>query len=284
MSDVTIINLEDLPPPDVLEHKSFQEIYQELLQVFAALAPEYRLFLHSDPAIKVLQAFAYREYLVRGRINTVAEAVMVARATGADLDNLVAFFGVRRLDGETDKRLRARYSLASEALSVAGPVNAYKYHAFTASVSIKDVGISSPKPGYVLVTLLGEDGTGEVSTEVINKVREALNADDVRPLTDTVSVRSARIVSYNVSARLVLLPGPAADTVLENAQRNVERYTASRHRINSEVTLSGLMSALHVEGVQQVELDAPSDLPLQPSDGEALFANSIEVDYSGRDS
>ncbi|NUV25651.1 hypothetical protein MS6204_04603 [Escherichia coli] len=44
------------------------------------------LELESEPATKLLQENAYRELLLRQRINEAAQAVMVAYAMGGDLD------------------------------------------------------------------------------------------------------------------------------------------------------------------------------------------------------
>jgi phage-related baseplate assembly protein len=44
------------------------------------------LALESEPIVKLLQENAYREVILRQRINDAAKAVMLAYSTGADLD------------------------------------------------------------------------------------------------------------------------------------------------------------------------------------------------------
>ena len=136
-----IIDLSQLPEPEVIENLDFETIYQELLGDFReAMAGEWTAEVESDPVLKLLQLAAYRELLLRARINDAARAVMLAYASGADLDQIGAGFNVQRLlirpaqpeavppveaQYESDKSLRNRIQLAFEQLSVAGPRNAY---------------------------------------------------------------------------------------------------------------------------------------------------------------
>ncbi|EEQ05233.1 Baseplate assembly protein J [Yersinia bercovieri ATCC 43970] len=55
------------------------------------------LSLESEPLVKLLQENAYRELVLRQRVNEAAQAVMVAYANGSDLDQLGANNNVQRL-------------------------------------------------------------------------------------------------------------------------------------------------------------------------------------------
>ncbi|MFT7099200.1 MAG: phage-related baseplate assembly protein [Rickettsiales bacterium] len=105
-----------------------------------------------------MQVIAYRELLLRNRINEAAKANMLAYASGSDLDNLAAFYGVERLADEEDDRLKIRTQLALEGFSTAGPVGAYIFHALSASNKVKSVSVKSPNPGVILVTILSNLG------------------------------------------------------------------------------------------------------------------------------
>ena len=105
MSVVT--DLSSLPQPSVIEALSFEAIFGELQADFQSRYPQYSALLASDPAIKLLEVAAYREVLLRNRINAAAKASLLAFATGSDLDHLAAFYGVTRLAGEMDEALRA---------------------------------------------------------------------------------------------------------------------------------------------------------------------------------
>ncbi|PXB95471.1 baseplate assembly protein, partial [Pseudomonas aeruginosa] len=93
-----IIDLSQLPEPEVIENLDFETIYQELLGDFReAMAGEWAAEVESDPVLKLLQLAAYRELLLRARINDAARALMLAYASGADLDQIGAGFNVQRL-------------------------------------------------------------------------------------------------------------------------------------------------------------------------------------------
>ncbi|MDD3652313.1 MAG: hypothetical protein PHC73_12625, partial [Immundisolibacter sp.] len=114
-----MIDLSRLPPPTVVETYSYEAILaarkQDLIDLFPAdrqaeLAAV--LALESEPLTKFLEESSYREVLLRARVNDAARAVMLAYATGADLEHLAAYLGVERLEGETDDRLRTRTQMA----------------------------------------------------------------------------------------------------------------------------------------------------------------------------
>ncbi|PJN94872.1 baseplate assembly protein, partial [Amaricoccus sp. HAR-UPW-R2A-40] len=98
MSGFGAIDLSRLPPPDVVERLDFETILGAMKADLIARAPDLApaLALESEPAVKILEVAAYRELLLRARINDAARAVMIATATGADLDHLAALFGVAR--------------------------------------------------------------------------------------------------------------------------------------------------------------------------------------------
>ena len=135
----TIIDVSRLPAPNVVEPLDFEAIYQAQLADFRARLPEWNAVLESDPVLKLLEATAYRELLLRQRVNEAAKGVMLAYAAGPDLDQIGALFGVSRLDGEDDTRLRYRVQQGFAALGAAGPVQAYRAHAMAVSIDVIDV-------------------------------------------------------------------------------------------------------------------------------------------------
>ena len=274
MTNYTPIDLSTVPAPNVVEALSYETILAAMLADLQARDPAFTALVESDPAYKILEVAAYRELLIRQRVNDGARAVMLAYATGSDLENLSALFGVTRktLDEgdatalppipptfETDAALRYRTQLALEGLSTAGPIGAYQFHALSVD-GVKDAGIQGPPdtdPGEVLVTILSATGSGTAGSPLIAAVDAALNAEDVRPLTDQVTVQSATIVSYEVIATLYIPTGPDPTAVQTAALASVQAYVESRHRVGLDVRLSGLYAALHVGGVERVTLSAP---------------------------
>lgn len=280
----TAIDLSQLPAPDVIENIDFETLLAERKARLVALYPAderadvaARLELESEPLTKLLQENAYRELVLRQRINEAARANMLAFAIGADLDQLGANFDVERLvidagDAtamppvpptlESDTEFRSRIQLAFESLSVAGPVGAYEFQARAAHPDVLDVSVESPEPVDVVVTILSRSGDGIPSADVLDVVRTHI--DERRPLTDRVTVQPATLVEYHIDANLTLEDGPDADVVQQSAIARLNAYIASRHRLGAWVTRSGIHAALTVEGVVAVELLDWTDLRAEP--------------------
>jgi phage-related baseplate assembly protein len=299
MSGYSAIDLSLLPVPDVVETLDYEVILAAMKADLAARAPDLAavLALESEPLVKLLEVAAYREVLIRARVNDAAQAVTLARATGTDLDNLAALFGVARLvispgnpsavppvapTLESDADLRRRAQLALEGFSTAGPEGAYVFHALSADADVLDVSATSPSAGDVLVTVLSRTGSGTAPAPLLATVQAALNADDVRPLCDNVIVQSASIVSYAITATLFFYPGPDSAVVMAAAQAAATAYAAAQHRIGRDVTISGLHAALHQPGVQRVVLTSPS-AALTIGSAQASWCTAITLINGGVD-
>jgi len=222
MSAFSAVNLAGIPAPEVVETLDFETILTELKEDVIVREPALAeaLALESEPITKALEEAAYRETVLRARVNDAARAVMLAFATGADLRHLGALFGVeaevvQEADPEadppleeileSDTRLRARILLAPEAYTVAGSRGAYMWHALAADPHVKDVYVWAPTPvgdlvGEVRVVVLSDEDDGTPSNETLTAVTAALTAETVRPLTDRVYVEAAAIVEYAVEA------------------------------------------------------------------------------------
>lgn len=293
----TAIDLSRIAPPDIVEAISFEAVLAAMLADLQARAPEFTALVESDPAYKILEVAAYRETLIRQRVNEGARAVMLAYAGGADLENLAALFGVSRLlisagdpDAvppvpivyESDAELRRRTQLSLEGFSTAGPRGAYIFHALSADADVLDANATSPAAGDVLVTVLSRTGSGAAGSGLLAAVDAALTDDDVRPLTDHVVVASASIVNYAITATLYFYDGPDHAVVLASAQAAAAAYAAAQHRIGRDVTLSGVYAALHQPGVQRVELASPS-ANVVIGDTQAAWCTAITLTDGGVD-
>lgn len=253
----TAIDLSLLPAPSVIETLDYETVLASIVADYRARYPDFSALLESEPVVKLLEVVAYLAVLTRQRVNDGARAVMLAYATGSDLDNLGGLFGVVRLAGEDDTPFRRRILLSLEGFSTAGPDGAYLFHALSASNAVRDASVSSPEPGVVRVAVLGV-GDGTPTADALAAVTAILNGEDVRPLTDTVQVAPARIRTYAVQAHLEIQAGPAASVVLETAQRQLAAYVQAAHVLGGRVTVSGLTAALHPAGVWRVTLTEPA--------------------------
>ncbi|MBN3198458.1 baseplate assembly protein [Pectobacterium brasiliense] len=301
---MAMIDLSQLPAPAVVEELDYEAIYTERKAMLLSLYPEDQraavartLKLESDPLVKLLQENAYRELLWRQRVNEAARAVMVAFAQGDDLDQLGANFSVARLvitpaddstlpptpalmESDSDFRLRIQQSF--EGLSVAGSVGAYQYHGRSADGRVADVSVISPSPASVTVSVLSREGDGSASPELVAIVATALNGEDVRPVADRVTVQSAAIVPYEIDATLYLYRSPEAEPVRAAAEQRLKAYISAQHRLGRDIRRSAIYAALHVEGVQRVELTTPAaDIVLTVA--QASYCSGYRLGVGGAD-
>ena len=273
------IDLSQLPPPVVVEPLDFETLFAQRKAAFIAMYPEDEqeeiartLELESEPITMLLEENCYRELLLRQRVNEAARAVMLAYSTDSDLDNLAVNFNVERLTiqeeddsvtppieavMESDPDLRTRTQQAFEGLSVAGPTAAYEFWGRSADGRVADISAVSPTPACVTISVLSREGDGTASDDLLSVVAAALNDEEVRPVADRVTVQSAEIVPYQIDATLYIYPGPEAEPVRQASEQQLQAYIAAQNRLGRDIRLSAIYAALHVEGVQRVELAQP---------------------------
>ena len=293
-----MIDLSLLPAPTVIESLDYEAILTERKQYLISLYPlaeqesiTATLALESEPIVKLLQESAYRELLLRNRVNTAAAAVMLAFAAGADLDQIGANYGCARLvitaaDDtaippieavyESDNDYRYRIQMSLDSYTTAGSKESYIYHGLSADGDVKDIEPVSPSPGVVTIYVLSRTGDGSASEELIEKVSAALNEESIRPMTDQVTVQSAAILNYTIDAELVLLPGPDQSVVQAAAVSALTEYTEAQKKLGYDITLDGIYKALRQTGVQKVNLTTPQN-HISIGSGQAGHCASMNV-------
>jgi len=294
------MDISKLPAPEVIQQISYETVLAAMLADLQALDPTLTLG-PSDPGYKILEVAAYREMLIRQEMNDRAKGLLLAFASGSDLDHLGAtYFKTLRLvidagnptaippvpaTYESDAAYLARILLSEDSYSTAGPVEAYIYHASSADGQVKDISVTSPSAGSVVVTVLSHTGTGTADALLIAAVENALG-DGVRPMTDQVTVQSASIVLYTVDATLTIYPSANAASVQAAAEASLVAWLDTQHRIGRDITVTGVAAALKIEGVHDVTLNDTlngTDLVanLVVTDTEAAYCSGVTVVVGG---
>ncbi|MFJ3046984.1 baseplate J/gp47 family protein [Herbaspirillum chlorophenolicum] len=274
------IDLTLLPVPQVLEPLDFETIFAARKASVLALLPVDQqeaaaniLSLESEPATKLLQENAYQEMLLRNRVNDAATAVMLPYARKSDLDQIGANNNVKRLvlieadpDAsppvaevlEDDEAYRLRIQEAPDALSVAGPRNAYEFHARSADGRVLDARAVSPAPCEVVVAVLSTADTWQAPADLFAAVSSALSAETVRPLGDLVTVQQGEVEDYEVEAVLYVEKGPEAPIAANAARANAAAMSKPLRPLGFSVYRAAYIAALKVEGVRNVFLKYPA--------------------------
>ncbi|MDR2100102.1 MAG: baseplate J/gp47 family protein [Campylobacteraceae bacterium] len=336
--------LSNLPYPAVIENLNYNDIKNEIKELFTDKIPDYEL-LESDAYSAIIEAIAYREMLLRARINDSILSMLIPYANGADLDNIVALYGVERIQGvkptatvkftlsavlsvdvtvplgaifrsdkgdiarliggnsangvtieagtseafgtleldeyikessvkteyiqnplpfvikaeqttkytngadaESDEAFRERAILGLDRFSTAGSGRAYQYWALSSDGRVEEAAVASEHAaGEVIVYIKTLN-----NVDIADKVLEVLNGQDVRPLTDLVSVEMAEAKSLEVNATIELL-----DLSRQSEIDAKIKATKTRFALGEDVNLSYLYKTLHQEGVYRVTITTP---------------------------
>ena len=273
--------LAGLPTPQVLETLRFETVFDALLRDFQVRYPQYSALLASDPAIKLIEVAAYRELLLRARINEAARANLLAFAVGNDLEHLGAFYGVSRLPQEQDEPLRRRIRARIMGFANAGGAAHYRYWALSASPEVADVAVDSPGPGRVRISVLPTGHSDTVPEALLETVRATVLRDEVRVLTDTVEVVPVSLVPVTVSAQIWLYPDTPM-VVFDGLAPRLTRELAQAAVLGWDLTRSWLIGQLQQAGIHKVELISP-DADIRIHSTQAVRLTDVQLTFAGRD-
>lgn len=287
------LDLSRLPPPDVIEQFDYLDLYAEFVAEFKRRWETARekypdlpdldvLKLETDPVAIAGEAWSFVRMLDRSRVNDAAHAVMLAFASGSDLEHLGAMYGVSKHTDESNEAYRRRVLLAPEALAPAGTLNGYIYHALTAAPTLTDATARRTAPGKIAVTLMGSGPDGAPTDEELRLVRAHFAREDIKPATDMIDVTGPKIFRGRIRTKLVLLPGPDAGLVVSVAQTRLDKHTGNIKRLGRNLRRSAINSALFVEGVESVEIVEPQE-DIVVDDQGLVVVDSIDVQFVGRD-
>lgn len=257
-----------LPAPIVIEELDSTVIESRQIAKFKEIWATVRIanpdmpaydveLLETDPARISIQAETFRETLVRGRINDAMQAYMLPFARGADLDMLAWWYGVSRMAGELDERLRRRVVLAIQGRSTGGTAARYRSIAMEADLRVEDcVVYTVGRSPVVHVAVFSTETDGVASPGLLAIVDSALHRDDVIMVSDTIEVASAVRNVVDVTADVWLLPDADAATLarMETALRSA---WLSAQALGRDFTCAWWVSKLMIDGVHKVTPVAP---------------------------
>lgn len=276
-----------LPPPAIIESLNFDAILDDLIADvtarFQAAGVDYDVgVLESDPVVIILEAAAYRETLLRARINDAAKANLVLYALGADLDHLAVFYGVERLDGEKDEALRDRVILAIQARSPGGSSYWYENAAKRADVRIRDVSVYREEFLPIIhVAVLSSEAGGVPDQAMLDAVTAEVTSDEVRLVNDTIVVEAAVRQTVDVAATIRLLPD-APQSVFDGLEQHLRDAFDAETGIGFNLAVSWLTARLMTSGVQSVMVTSPA-ADVVPDDNGAIAIGTITLTLAGRD-
>jgi phage-related baseplate assembly protein len=295
------IDLTQLSQPAVIETLDFEALLTARKAALVALYPADQqatitatLELESEPIVRILEEACYRELVLRARYNDEARELMLAYATGTNLDHIgVSYYQEERLlvtaadttavppvaaVYESDADYRQRLADKVESFSVAGPTAAYEWLAKSAAGTVADAKCDSPQPGTSRIAILSTEGDGTPDAALLATVLTALSADTVRPLCEEVLVVPAQVQHYAIGVTLY----PEADESPSQAAAvtALTAYATARHKLKKSVSISGIIAAANASGVQKIVVNAPA-ADISCSAQQAAYCTGITVTVAG---
>lgn len=160
---------------------------------------------------------------------------------------------------ESDSDLADRIYLAASSYSVAGPADAYAYWVKSVNSKICDVKVSSPEPVHVDIRFILEDG--EIPEDsLIRQVEDFISDNDIRPLTDKVTVKAPDIVESSLSLSYFINESDrsSAATIRQNVNNAIEEYVIwQKSKIGRDINPSYLVNKVIEAGAKRVEITTP---------------------------
>ena len=147
-----------------------------------------------------------------------------------------------------------------ESFSTAGPINGYIYWTKTVSPAVLDVAVTSPEACYVDVRVILRDGQ-EATEAVLKEIEEALNASDIRPLTDIVTVSAPETVDFSVDATFwIAQPNKESAAAIEREVRAaVDSFIIwQTSKMGRDINPSYLTKLMMDAGAKRVEVRQPT--------------------------
>lgn len=279
-----MINLSSIGQPEVIETISFEGVLSDLQADLIGLFPDIAPVLQLESALvnKMMQVASYREIILRARINDAAKGNLLAFASGANLEHLAALYGVERMPGEDDNRLRYRTQVENKGRSPGGSSYWYQAAALRADIRVKSAVVyRDALLPIIYVSVLSYENGGIPDQSLLDAVNSYLQSDLVRLVNDTVIVAAAAQSTTDVEADVWLLPD-ASVSIVDGLPDYVKSRWSEEAGTGFDLELSWLMSKMHVSGVKKVVIKSPT-VSIVATPGVAVALGEIRINFKGYD-
>ena len=170
---------------------------------------------------------------------------------------------------EDNEDYRERISMALDDNSVAGPENAY----------IKKTLDADSRIHQVKVFVAGDRVQIVVDCEIlddamINRIIQACNGEDVRPLSDKIDIIKAEIVTLDITAKIYLASGISIEKLID-IKASVTTMVSGL-RISQPIGLPKIIDALFIDGVEDIAITIPQ-VGILPTATQIIKIGNVEL-------
>ena len=146
-----------------------------------------------------------------------------------------------------------------DAYTSAGARGAYEYYSKRVSSQIRDIIVNSPSPCVVHIYAVMDDGT-PATEEMKSAILAACNDEDIRPLTDQVSMEDVELVVYDIDMTYYLSRDSteSAATIQANVEAAVQEFIAWENgKIGRDINPSKLNQLVVAAGAKRTVINSP---------------------------
>lgn len=210
---------------------------------------------------------------IEGKLDTIVDLVPYVNS----VQNISKTEG--GADIEADKDLAERIYLAPSSYSVAGPEDAYRYWTKAYNANIDDIKVSSPSAGNVYICFLIDGNLPNES--MINGLEEFLMRNNIRPMTDFVTVMAPNEVLYNIDIKYFINRSDSNQAVTINiaVEKAIQEYVNWQRKIGRDINPSELIKRIISAGAKRAEVTEPVYAPINETTVAGL--NTSNVVYGG---
>ena len=123
--------------------------------------------------------------------------------------------------------------------------------------------------------------TGDTPEQVINDIYDTCNAENVRPLTDTVVVAAPTPQAYSIEVNIQLYEDTDATTTKTAVSGLLSDYANDKGRkLGLDIIRSHIAQICRLDNVYDVEIVAPAD-NIVVTEGQYARCNGVTVNITG---
>jgi len=253
---------------------------------------------HIDAPVECTVAGGDSNGIAIGQIDTLVDPDQVVGCTGTE--NTTATISGRDIESLEDQRERMRD--VPESTSTCGPRTAYNALSLAASASVADavalgpddagdMAGTPPDPGEVFVLVIqGERDAGGVLTSVVptpeagllTTVDEALSAEDVRPLGDSLTVKAPAFVEFDcvITYYIARSRSDSAADIQDAVDDAYDAYLLwQQSKIGRDINPSEANRLICNAGAKRTVISSPSFVSLDRD--ESAIADYVQLVYGG---
>lgn len=160
----------------------------------------------SDPLIKTLEIAAYRELMIRQKIQDLLNASLLSSAQGNDLKKLAELFfdqeTISKINNDNEIREKISDFWKNTPYSTTGTRSAYEFYTRKFIPEAKDISISTESNQIIIYVLLQNN----FDLSPLEKAEKNLNDPSIRRLTDKIIVKPVEIIEYDIEIAIKLPP------------------------------------------------------------------------------